>query len=98
MSTVSLEEVKNYLQITWDDPDTNQRLTGIIARGESYLEHIAGGSLDFSEESRPRALLLDYCRYANANALEDFPVNFLAELNGMRLERQVAERAEESGV
>ncbi|MEG1427444.1 MAG: hypothetical protein RSC76_07120 [Oscillospiraceae bacterium] len=84
-----LSEVKGYLGITWEDADTDKKVQGYIARGAARLEQRAGGSLNFSEESLAKALLLDYCRYANAQALEVFEKNFEAELLEMNLREAV---------
>lgn len=32
-----LDDVKNYLDITWDDELTNTKLSGIIERGKNFL-------------------------------------------------------------
>lgn len=84
-----LEAVKNELSITWDDGATDQRLTGYIKRGIARLEEIAGAALDFEQEAEPRRLLLDYCRYANSQALEMFEKNFQADLLYLNLKMQV---------
>lgn len=73
-------EVKNYLDITWEDEQIDLKLTGILKRGMCYLERKAGATLDFEEEGQAKALLLDYVRYARANALDEFETNYLHEL------------------
>lgn len=96
-SAVLLEDVKNYLDITFVDENSDKKLTGIVERGMRYLQELAGSTaLGFEEEGQARALLLDYCRYARSNALEAFPVNFRAELLALRIAREVAEYADES--
>ena len=52
-----LEAVKNYLDITWDDPDGDNKLSGIIMRGMQYLNKVAGQELDYTAEDKPRELL-----------------------------------------
>lgn len=84
-----LTAVKNYLHITWQDNVTDSNLTGMINRGMARLQDIAGADLDFTVEDQPKALLLDYCRYANSHALEMFEKNYAAELNAMRIKAQV---------
>ena len=42
-----LEEVKNYLDITWEDEATDQKVEGMINRGKARLEEIAGAPLAF---------------------------------------------------
>lgn len=80
-----LQEVKEYLKITWDDEDAN--LTSIIARGKAYLNDLTGVELDFTEVDQPKSLLLDYCRYAYNNASEYFEDNYQKEI--LRLQLQV---------
>ena len=82
-----LADVKNYLDITWDDADTDKKLAGIIARGMSYLSRAAGAALDYTEEDAPRALLMDYCRYARSGALDEFQANYLAELLALQIQQ-----------
>jgi len=84
-----LQDVRDYLHITWQDEKTDKNLSGMIQRGMKRLEKIAGASLDFKAEDSPRELLLDYCRYANSHALEMFENNFISELTSLHLRCQV---------
>lgn len=81
-----LSTVKAYLHIDWTEDD--DLLKGYIARGEAYLNRTAGKDLNFTGEALPRQLLLDYCRYANSQALEVFSHNFQSELLDLYLENQ----------
>lgn len=90
-----LVEVKDYLKITWEDEDNY--LQGIINRGKNYLKQLTGTELDFEVEGQPKALLLDYCRYAYNNALEYFEENFHKELRRLILQEAVKEYADEEG-
>lgn len=84
-----LQEIKDYLNITWEDEKTNKKLTGMMKRGKTYLQKVAGvSSLDFTKEDDPKTLLLDYCRYAYSQALEMFEINFQSELLSLHLEYQ----------
>lgn len=83
-----LDDVKSYLNITWQDDATDKKITGYINRGMKRLQDIAGASLDFTAEDLPRALLLDYCRYANSQALEVFEKNFESDLLELNLKYQ----------
>jgi len=87
-----LTDVKNELHITYEDEAADKRVTGYINRGMSRLQRIAGAHLDFEAEDLPRALLFDYCRYANSSALEVFEQNFQNEL----LELYLLSRAREA--
>lgn len=84
-----LEDVKNYLDITWTDDAGDKKLSGIIARGMQYLNNVAGGELDFTIEDQPRALLMDYCRYVRSNALSEFENNYLSELLSLQYQYKV---------
>lgn len=85
-----LEAVRNYLDITWSDDAGDAKLTGIIARGMKYINAAAGEPLDFAVEDKPRELLLDYCRYARSNALDEFAVNYLHEIISLQNAKEVA--------
>ncbi len=90
-----LQEVKEYLKITWDDEDNY--IQGIFNRGKDYLNNLTGTELDFEVEGQPKALLLDYCRYAYNNALEYFEENFHRELRRLIIQEAVKEYADEEG-
>jgi len=83
-----LNDVKNYLCITWNDSATNSKITGYISRGMARLQSIAGAPISFTAEGLARSLLLDYCRYANSQALEVFETNFQAQLMDLYLSAQ----------
>ncbi len=80
-----LSDARNYLDITWQDDETDKKLTGILARGMAFLDRAAGVQLDYIAEDMPRALLFDYARYARENALNDFTEHYLTELNSLRV-------------
>lgn len=81
--SVLLEDVRNTLRITWTDEDEN--LLKLIERGKAYLQNLCGASFDFDEESDPKSLLLERCRYAYNNALDEFEKNFQHELSRLIL-------------
>lgn len=91
--SVLLEDVKNYLDITWNDAGTDKKLTGIIARGMKYIDGVAGAVLDYTIEDKPRELLFEYCRYVRSNALEMFKTNYLHELLTLQMNQEVADYA-----
>lgn len=90
-----LEDVKDYLKITWEDEDSY--IQGIIDRGEDYFNNLTGTELDFEVEGQPKALLLDYCRYAYNNALEYYESNFHKEIARLQLQEAVKENARQEG-
>lgn len=84
-----LNDVRGYLDITWADAATDEKLTGIIARGIKYIDRIAGSEMDYITDDKPKELLLDYCRYARSNALEMFKTNYLHELLSLQIDKEV---------
>ena len=84
-----LADAKNYLDITWQDPDGDVKLYGILLRGMGYLNHAAGVELDYSDGTAARALLFDYTRYVRAGALQDFGRDFSSELLGLHISGEV---------
>lgn len=81
-----LEDLKNYLDITWEDPAADRKLCGILSRGKAYLDHLTGESLDYTVEGAARGLLFDYCRYVRSGALDEFQKNYLHELLALQWE------------
>ena len=91
-----LEDVKNYLNKDWELDDTAKRsLTGMIKRGMSYLNNVAGTALNYENEDIEKSLLLDYCRYADSKALEMFATNFQPDLLELNLKYQAVPSKEE---
>ena len=84
-----LDGIRNALSITWEDTETDTQLTGIIARGMAYLNSIAGGDVDYMLEDKGRELLIAYCLYARANALDQFTANYQADLMYFQLGEEV---------
>lgn len=84
-----LKDVRNYLDITWVDAATDEKLTGIIERGIKYIDRIAGSEMVYTTNDKPKELLLDYCRYARSNALEMFQKNYLNELLSLQIDKEV---------
>lgn len=89
---VLIETLKNYLDITWNDPHTNAKLEGILARAQTRICAYAGADdLAFSDGSEEQQLLLDLCRYIYNNASEDFEQNYRHDLLMLRAKYATAE-------
>ena len=71
-----LPDVKNYLHITWDDPDTDARMVSIIQSCAAYLDYRLGGPGDYMSPGLQRELLLERCRYMRDGALDVFETNY----------------------
>lgn len=84
-----LDDVKNYLNITWEDDATDKKIGGIIASGMAYLNAKYGEKADYTQDGMPRTLLFEYVRYVRDSALDVFENNYQALLLGMQNERAV---------
>ena len=82
------EDVKNYIDITYEDEDTDRKLLGIMRRGQAKLDAIAGSEYDYSQEGARRGLLFDYCRYAMCNQTEMFEENYQSELINLAISEE----------
>ena len=85
-----LSDVKNYLNITWDDDATDAKMSGLIAAGMVYLNAKYGEEADYTTDGMPRTLLMEYVRYARDGALDVFENNYQALLLGMQNGRLVS--------
>lgn len=88
-----LAAVKSYLQITWTDTDTDNRLTLLIQAGAAYLDSKLGETGDYTVPGYPRTLLFEYVRYARDGASDVFENNYRAMILAMQHERMVNDYA-----
>lgn len=84
-----LADVKNYLNITWDDLATDERIRGLIASATADLNDYAGEELDYLSDGLPRTLMMDHVRYARDEALDVFENNYRTQLVRLRNRRRV---------
>lgn len=94
VSAQLLADVKNALNITWDDEATDDKIRGLIASASVYLDSKGGAALDYDADGFPRTLLMEYVRYARDSALDVFENNYLALLLAMQNERMVQNAVE----
>ena len=85
-----LADVKNWLDITWDDEATDAKVSGLIASGMVYLDGKLGVAGDYTRDGLPRTLLLEYCRYGRDSALDVFENNYRAMILDMQNGRKVS--------
>lgn len=89
-----LAEVKNYLDITWEDTDADAKLTGQIRRGIAYISAKTGAKpSDFDGENaddRVKELLFNYVLYDRSGAVNEFKKNYKNDIVGLRIRWEVA--------
>lgn len=91
-----LRDIKLYLHITWDDHATDVRLCNIIGMGIAYIDNKLGGPADYSVDGSPRSLLMEYCRYANSQALDVFEENFQSQIIALVNDKGLSDYAAKS--
>lgn len=90
-----LADVKNELNITWDDDATDYKVKNIAKRAQATVSGLIGIPghewLDFSqtaisepEGTEAEQLFLDCCRYMYNDAFEDFRINFAGVITSLR--------------
>mgnify|MGYP003283820956 CR=1 FL=1 len=92
-----LNDVKNSLNITWDDEPTDAKIRGFIAAGTVFLNKKGGTEFDYEADGLPRTLLMEYVRYARDAALDVFENNYLSMILAMQNERAVTVYLESTG-
>lgn len=80
-----LDEVKDFLNFTWDDPKKEKKLKNFILSSNEYLCEVAGEPIDFTKDYLAKDLLLNRVLYMDSQALDDFASNY----NGMLLELKI---------
>lgn len=82
-----LEEISNYLDITWEMTEKEkEKLRGIAARGASFLLGKIG-DCDFDNETQEKTLLFNYVMYERAGAANEFMDNYRSEIVALQTDR-----------
>lgn len=84
ISAELLSDVKNHLNITWDDDATDNKIRGLIAAATAYLDGKGGTALDYDADGLPRMLMMEFVRYARDEALDVFENNYMSMILSMQ--------------
>lgn len=84
-----LPDVKNSLDITWEDEATDRKLAGFTQAGINYLDAKAGEELEYNRGSDAWALLLEFVRYARDGAMDVFENNYRHLILSLQHERRM---------
>ncbi len=95
-------DVRNYLDITFSDADTDTKLTGVCERAEAFLSKVAGSKITFSKDMEDKdllQLLFDCIRYMWSGARDEFEKNYAEDLFNLRANyhANTMREAEETG-
>lgn len=83
-----LQDLKDKLNITWDEEETERRLKRILEDAESTLNFKLGAKVDYSK-GMERNLFLNYCMYAYNNCTNEFDSNYFNEIMQLRQKYEV---------
>lgn len=84
-----LEELKNYLDITWTTTEEeDKKLEGMLKRGMAELGGKIGGC-DFDGDTPEKTLLFVRIMYERASALDRFWINYGGEIISLQVDRMV---------
>lgn len=78
------ETLRNELNITWDDEETESRLTRIITNAVVTMNRKIGSDIDYSIAGPEQELFLAYCVYVYNNCANQFDENYLNEIMQIR--------------
>lgn len=87
-----LSQVKRKLNITWEDADTNNRLTDIVQSAIPALKHklgIADPNFDFAQPGMENDLFKAYCFYEWNHCLNEFDDNYANNIAQVRAMHEV---------
>lgn len=81
-------DAKNYLDITWDDEKTDEKLMSIVNRGCAKITALTNCSIDdIADSPEHQSLFLDYCRLSWAGVPEKFDQFFKNDIVRLRLQK-----------
>ena len=101
MNTQLFDKVKQKLNITWEDEDTNSRIQNIIGSAIPTLTHKLGITdeyFDFADVGAEHNLFLAYCLYEWNHATNEFDDNYSNEIAQIRRKWEVKHFLENEGL
>ncbi|MBF1637576.1 MAG: hypothetical protein HXO49_03500 [Prevotella sp.] len=84
-----LNDVKNYLNITWEDSELDSKLSSMIERGKASLSSSIGQGLDFENDTQAKTLLLNHVMYENSAILHEFYKDYKEEITTLYILERV---------
>lgn len=92
-----VELLKNELLITWDEDETNLKLSRIVAGGIQALNHKLGAEIDYTKSGSEQEIFLAYCVYAYNGCLNEFDGAYQNNIMQLRHKYEVQSYITENG-
>lgn len=86
--------LKNELNITWDEEETNLRLSRIVENAVLTMNRKLGATIDYSEPGQEQELFIAYCMYVYNNCANQFDEHYLNEIMQIRSIYEVKQNEE----
>lgn len=90
-----LQEVKDHINITWDEEETDRKLKGMIEDAKCILDYKLGAKIDYTIPGMEHNLFLNYCMYAYNNCTNEFDSNYFNEIMQLRQKYEVINYVQE---
>lgn len=85
-----LEEIKSFLNFTWNDEEKTKRVENYMLSSDSYLCEVAGvDNLDYTTDYLAKELLFNRVLYSDSQSLADFQENYNGMLNELMVKYNV---------
>ncbi len=94
LSEELLADVKNYLDIMFEDKAGDVKLSGMIERGKLALSNRIGNVTDWEIDTPAKSLLLNYVMYERSGALDEFWNNYKDDILFMQTGMEAKRYAE----
>lgn len=94
---LELSEIKNYLNVTYDDGAVDEKINSISVRAEMQIRNWVGIDSKKAPTEPEKQLFLDLCRYIFNNAFEDFEQNFSSLITAARALREIEHAEAQNG-
>ena len=93
---MDINEMRENLNVTWSDPETDEKIERIYNRAEVTINDYAGCTVDYSSDLIAAQLLHDCARYIWNECLDEFERRYQPQIVALRNNALVAAYKKES--
>lgn len=86
-----LDDIKNHIDITWSDEQTEKKLTEYMEGGIKKIDSLTGVEKNYLITGIARDLLFTYCLYAFNKVTNEFEKNYLSDILKLQIQSEVEE-------
>lgn len=82
-------DIKNYIDVTWDDEKTNKKIGESVQYGILKFNRINHKENDYTKVGQARNLLMKYCLYDFSNKANEFDNAYRQDLLDFAMDEEV---------